>query len=88
VGADAGADAGAGAGVNGVGGGEDAASASAAEPEPRGLDRGTAGRSGCSVLWSRERSSRALSLSGADGVPEYGLEEGEVGRYREGEVCE
>jgi hypothetical protein len=40
------------------------------------------------VLWSRERSSRALWLSGADGVPEYGLEEGEVGRYGEGEVCE
>jgi hypothetical protein len=51
-------------GVNGVGGGEDAASASAAEPEPRALDCGMAGRSACRVLWSRERSSRALSLSG------------------------
>jgi hypothetical protein len=51
------------------------------------LDRATTERSACSVLSSRERSSRALSLSGADGVPEYVLEWGEW-EDTEGEVCE
>ncbi|KAJ7759287.1 hypothetical protein B0H14DRAFT_3165889 [Mycena olivaceomarginata] len=36
------------------------------------------------VVVEREVLARALSLSGADGVPEYGLEEGVVRRYGEG----